>query len=319
MVAVVPDDAFEEIPIETEEAPEEEVRVAPVVTLKASLRLPRPVHASPSPGPRRRDALELAMRRLERGAPHRGALAAILGAIVRALPPRPVGRIDPVETEVLRALDVVDELLDDDVPFPDPALYPTFLTWRAMLLARIDACPLAAVHDAWSDARRRNPAAAPALDDAWAEYHLRAGRWEEALAAWGDAAERDGTDSVRRWRYALAAVAAADYERAAGALLRLGVPVLPGPDGRPRAVNPSPLFLRWDRGAWLPGLGRPVPGTPPARLVVAPVGPLHGTVVSAPDGLGVSPGDLVAWDRSMGTWGEEGPQFPLVARLGSRG
>lgn len=318
MVAVAPDDVFEDTPIETDEAPEEEVHAAPVVAVKATLRLPRPASAPPPPGLRRRDALELAMRRLDRGAPHRGALAAILGAIVRALPPRPVGRADPVETEVLRALDVVDDLLDDDVPFPDPALYPTFLAWRAMLLARVDTCPLPAVHEAWADARRRNAAAAQALDDAYAEHHLRAGRWNEALAVWGDEAERDGTDSVRRWRYALAAVAAADHERAAGALLRLGVPVLAGPDGRPRVVNPAPLFLRWDRGAWLPGLGRPVPGAPPARLVVAPIGPLHGTLVSAPEGLGVSPGDIVAWDRSMGTWGEDGPQFPLVARLGGR-
>lgn len=313
MLAPAADDPFEELPIEADEAPAE-LLSDDSPSFKGTLRVPRPASFPLPPRPRGRDALALAMHRLDRGAPHRGALAALLGAIVRALPPRPVGRVDPAETETLRALDVVDELLDDDTPFPDPALYPTFLTWRALLLTRLDNCPAAAVGEACTEARRRSPRARATLDDALAEYHLRAGRWAEALVSWGELVDRDD-DSVRRWRYALAAVGAREVDRAATVLRQLGVPVSRGSDGRPRGMDLSTIRVTWDRRARLAGLGRPEPRAHPVELVVRPIGPLHGRVLTAPEHLPVGTGDVLAWDRAMGGVGPDRHTFPLVARL----
>lgn len=317
------EDLGEDIPIEAEEA---EAWSASAVDLdepslvRSGLRVPRRdpgVGAAvqlPRAVPRslRADVLAAALRRLD-DAPHPGAMLANVGTVVRSLAPRPMGDVDPERAAVLRTLDAIDDLMDADIPFPDPALWPGFLGWRAQLLARVDECPVRALEEAMDDALVLAREGRDGLWDARADFFVRTGQWREALRSYRSARIHGSEDTVRSWRQAAAAVAVADEAAASAAFRSLGVPVTMAASGRPRSPHPTTIPVVASTRLAIPGIGAPpCHGGGDVEVLVEALSPVHGWLVEPVEGeLPLRVGDVLVWDRSPG--GADG--FRVIARV----
>lgn len=271
---------------ETETAPGAEPAEAP------SSRLPlllRPAHGA---------ALVAALERLKAAEDRSAGQLEALMALVRSLPERPVGEVDPAQAAVSLALDVLDGWIDGGV---DETAGPPLLWGRALLLARVDACPVRALDRAMDEALSAEAGGRERLWDARGGFHLRGGRWKEALRCYRSARIYGGHDSTRLWRTASAAVAAPDPVAAMEAFRLLGVPVRLSQGERPRSSVPERLRVRASLRLPIPGLVTSVSafGRALLDLDVEATSPVHGPLLEPIDGdLPLRIGDVLVWDRS---------------------
>lgn len=261
------------------------------------------------------DALAVAVQRLRYGAREPAAVQSALDTLVRALPLRPVGEVDHAEAAVVVALDSIDQLFEEQADaLVDGTVHGALLRQRALLLARVDACPVRALEAAMDDALAVCPDGRDGLWDARAEFHLRGGRWKEAVRCYRTARIYGGPDPIRSWRTAEAAVAAGDLTAALEAFRLLAIPVRLGRGDRPRGLAPQRLTVRASLRVPLPGLTRSVhaAGRGYLDLVVEAASPVHGVLLEPVDGeLPLRIGDVLVWDRAV----ELGPRGAAVTRV----
>lgn len=261
------------------------------------------------------DVLAVAVQRLRYGAREPAAVQSALDTLVRALPLRPVGEVDHADAAVMVALDSIDRLFEEHADTTlDGTVHGGLLRQRALLLARVDACPVRALEAAMDDALAVCPDGRDALWDARADFHLRGGRWKEALRCYRTARIYGKPDPIRLWRTAEAAVAAGDATAAMEAFRLLAIPVRLGRGERPRGLAPQRLKVRASLRVPIPGLtgSAHAAGRGHLDLVVEAASPVHGPLLEPVDGeLPLRIGDVLIWDRAV----ELGPRGTTVTRV----